>query len=321
VIEEKVPSKLVDDNGQGELYAAVDLGSNSFHMLISSYQQGKFNLQDRHREMVRLAGGMNAQGQLDSAVADRALQCLQRFNQLLKTIPHDQVRVVGTSALRRLQDKDDFLNRAESALGQKIEIIDGLEEARLIYLGVCKWSSGSADSRLVIDIGGGSTEVIVGRGDTAICRESLDLGCVVQSNLFFADGVLSKERFSRAKLRASLLIQPILAQFKAEGWNNVIGCSGTVKAVARIVREGGWSKTGINKPALYQLLAHVLHAGHMDELEIASLSSDRAPVFAGGLSILLALFESFEFDQMSVSDIALREGVLYDLVSQDKIGN
>jgi exopolyphosphatase/guanosine-5'-triphosphate,3'-diphosphate pyrophosphatase len=216
-----------------------------------------------------------------------------------------------------MRQKSSFLNQAEIALGHNIEIIAGREEARLIYLGVSKWSLSSKDTRLVIDIGGGSTEIIAGRGDIPLCRESLEIGCVGQTNLFFQDGTLSKERFEAAKLHAKLAIQPVLRQFRAVGWNHVVGCSGTMKSLAGVLIEGGWSKDGIHKSALKQLLEHALHAGHIDDLQIPGLSGDRAPVFAGGLSILVALFELFDIQEMSVSEIALREGVLYDLVGRE----
>ena len=167
---------------------------------------------------------------LTAIVADRALQCLQRFSQLLRAIPRDHVRVVGTNALRHLRDKNDFLNRAESALGHTIEVIDGLEEARLIYLGVSKWPPISQDLRLVIDIGGGSTEVIVGHGDSVLYRESLELGCVAQSKLFFADGILSAKRFECARLRARQIIQPVLPHVREWQWDHAIGCSGNGKS-------------------------------------------------------------------------------------------
>ena len=159
-----------------QAYAAVDLGSNSFHLLIAHYQHGEFVVVDRQREVIRLAGGLDEYNLLSDVVAQRALECLARFGQLLRDIPTERVRVVGTNALRRLQQKSSFLEAAEAALGHSVEIIAGREEARLIYLGVSKWSSSGDESRLVIDIGGGSTEVIVGRGDTPLSRESRDIG-------------------------------------------------------------------------------------------------------------------------------------------------
>ena len=300
----------------GDHYAAVDLGSNSFHLMISRYEHGEFTVVDRQREVVRLAGGLDDQNILSDEVSKRALACMRRFGQLIRSIPSQQIRVVGTNALRQMHNKAQFLDAAEQALGHNIEIIAGREEARLIYLGVSKWSVTDENSRLVIDIGGGSTEIIVGKGDKPLARESLDIGCVVLSNRFFRDGVLSRERFEQAQLSAELAIQPVVKLFREQGWAQAIGCSGTMKSLSNILIEGGWSKDGINRDALQNLLQNVISAQHVDKLSIAGLSGDRKPVFAGGLSILLALFEQFGLSEMSVSDIALREGVLYDLVGR-----
>ena len=297
-------------------YAAVDLGSNSFHLMISRYQHGEFTVVDRQREVVRLAGGLDEDNILNEEVSARALACMRRFGQLIRSIPSHQIRVVGTNALRQMHNKSQFLEAAEAALGHSIEIIAGREEARLIYLGVSKWSVTDENTRLVIDIGGGSTEIIVGKGDTPLVRESLEIGCVVLSNRFFHDGVLSRRRFKQAVLNAELAIQPVVKLFRAEGWAQAIGCSGTMKSLANILIAGGWSKDGINRDALQKLLEHAISAKHVDNLSIAGLTNDRKPVFAGGLSILLALFEQFGLVEMSVSDIALREGVLYDLVGR-----
>ncbi len=298
-------------------YAAVDLGSNSFHMVISLYQHGEFTVLDRQREVVRLAGGLDRRNHLDEDTADRALRCLERFSQLLRGIPSHNVRAVGTNALRRLQAKSGFMARAERALGHSIEIIAGREEARLVYLGVSKWATYEDEARLVIDIGGGSTEIIAGKGDVSHCRESLEVGCVVLSNQVFADGKLTKKRFDKAKLIAELAIQPVVSQFRLQGWSQAIGCSGTMKAIATVLIENGWSKDGLHAEGLKHLLDHAIAAGHVERLQLAGLSSDRVPVFAGGLAIVLALFELFELKEMTVSDIALREGVLYDLVGRD----
>ncbi len=305
------PSQLGSD-----CYAAVDLGSNSFHMVISRYQHGEFTVLDRQRESVRLAGGLDEKNQLEEATAERALACLSQFGQLLKGLPRENVRAVGTNALRRLQKKNLFLERAEQALGHNIEIIAGREEARLIYLGVSKWSARGNESRLVIDIGGGSTEIIAGRGEEALCRESLEVGCVVLSKQFFADGKLSKKRFKKAILAAELAIQPVLSQFRLQGWSEVIGCSGTMKSMASAILASGLSKDTIHKQGLQSLLAQAIADKHIDKLSVAGLTRDRLPVFAGGLAILLALFDQFDIQEMSVSDIALREGVLYDLVGR-----
>jgi len=304
------------DDVSADCYAAVDLGSNSFHSVVSRYEHGEFTVVDRQREVVRLAAGLDKDNILSEEVAERALACLERFGQLLRDLPATNVRVVGTNALRRLHAKNQFLERAERALGHNIEIIAGREEARLIYLGVSKWAAQVDESRLVIDIGGGSTEIIAGKGDTSHVRESLEVGCVVLSKQFFADGQLTRKRFDKAKLAAELAIQPVVKQFRLQGWSQVIGCSGTMKSLAEVMMQGGLSKDGIHRQGLITLVDRAIDAGHVDKLDLLGLSKDRAPVFAGGVSVLLALCELFEINKMSVSDIALREGVLYDLVGR-----
>lgn len=299
-----------------DCYAAVDLGSNSFHMLLARYANDEFTVVDKQREVVRLAAGLDEQNCLHEEVAHRALTCLEQFGQLLRSLPPARVRVVGTNALRRLANKNQFLERAERALGHSIEIIAGREEARLIYLGVSRWSAQGDDLRLVIDIGGGSTEIIAGKGDVAHCRESLEVGCVVLSKQYFADGKLTQKAFKKAVLAAELAIQPVVKQFRAQGWNQVIGCSGTMKSIAAALIAGGWSKDGIHVSGLQSLRDQAVAAGHADNLNLPGLTRDRAPVFAGGLSIIIALFNLFEIQEMSVSDIALREGVLHDLVGR-----
>ena len=297
-------------------YAAVDLGSNSFHLVISRYEHDEFSVVERQKEVVRLAAGLDENNYLSDEASDRALRCLKEFGQLLRNLPKSNVRVVGTNALRRLRDSKIFLEKAENALGHNIEIIAGREEARLIYLGVSKWSALAQNSRLVIDIGGGSTEIIAGKADVAHCRESLEVGCVVLNKQFFSDGQLSKDQFDKAILAAKLAIQPVVSMFRLQGWSEVIGCSGTMKSISSAIVENGFSNQGINLAGLHGLLKKAIEAGEVDKLKIAGLSNDRSPVFAGGLSIVLALFELFDIQQMSVSDIALREGVLYDLVGR-----
>jgi exopolyphosphatase/guanosine-5'-triphosphate,3'-diphosphate pyrophosphatase len=298
------------------VFAAVDLGSNSFHMVMSVYEKGQFTVVERQKKTVRLAAGLDENGLLMPEAWERAIQCLQEFAQLLGPLPEGNVRVVGTNALRRMKNKRAFLDQAEQALDRTIEIVAGREEARLIYLGVSKWSDLGEDKRLIIDIGGGSTEIIVGDGEKPLSRESTEVGCVVLNELFFSDGILSLERFNAAKLAAELAIQPVVEQFKHIGWDSVLGCSGTMRSVSTILTNLQWSREGISSDSLQKLLKYVVDAGSVDKLDLPGLSDDRRQVFAGGLSVLLALFELFSIDELEVSDIALREGVLYDLVGR-----
>ena len=303
-------------NNHESSYAAVDLGSNSFHLVVSRYEHGAFRVVERQKEVVRLAAGLDENNNLSDEKAERALRCLREFAQLLRNIPKTNVRAVGTNALRRLNNSKKFIENAEDALGHSIEIIAGREEARLIYLGVSKWSAMADESRLVIDIGGGSTEIIAGNSHVPQCRESIEMGCVVYSKRFFADGVITKERFQQAKLAAELALRPVIQQFRLVGWSKVIGCSGTMKSLALAVDAAGVANGIIKRDDLQRLLEKVVEFKHVDDLNLPGLTKDRQPVFAGGFSILLALFEVFDIQQMSVSDIALREGLLYDLVGR-----
>src|SRR6202034_2354281 len=200
-----------------DVLAAVDLGSNSFHMVVARYSHGQLVILDRLREMVRLAGGLSDSGRLDDAAAERALRCLERFGQRLRAMHADSVRVVGTNALRLARRKQAFLERAREALGHPIEIIGGMEEARLIYSGVAHTMPSEPGKRLVVDIGGGSTEMIIGEGLTPLELESLQMGCVSLSERFFRDGKISAKRFERARLGARLALEPGQAAFRRGG--------------------------------------------------------------------------------------------------------
>lgn len=310
------PSK----NEHKQLFAAIDLGSNSFHMVVSRYEREQFVVVDRHKVTVRLAAGLNSEGYLTTEAQQRALATLEEFSQLLRDVPASNIRAVGTNAMRRMKNSKAFLDIAEKQLGTPIEIIAGREEARLIYLGVVKgaeFSNQKEDSisRLVIDIGGGSTEIIVGE-DNPRHRESLEAGCVVLSQCFFSDGGLRQEQFDKAILEAKLAVQPIAKLFKTRGWQHAIGCSGTIKSLSKILDQMGWAHGDITKPALDKLLSTAIVAGSIDRLDIQCLNDDRKPVFGGGLSVLIAVFDVLGIDRLLVSDQALRDGVLYDLIGR-----
>ena len=311
----------MSNNMDEHLYAAIDLGSNSFHVVKSRYSRGEFIVVDRHKETVRLAAGLDDQGHLNPEAHQRAMTTLGQFSQLLRDVPKENVRAVGTNAMRRMKNSHAFIDAAEQELGTNIEIVAGREEARLIYLGVVKGggispTSSERVSRLVIDIGGGSTEIIVGEGDTPKHRESLEAGCVVLTQRFFSEGVLSQELFDQAILEAKLAVQPVARLFKSRGWQYVLGCSGTIKALSKVLIEQGWSQGDITKASLDKLLTSTIECGSIKNLDLAGLSNERKPVFAGGLSVLIAVFEVLGIDRMEVSDQALREGVLYDLIGR-----
>ncbi len=298
-----------------DVVAAVDLGSNSFHMLVARRQDGTLHVLDRLQEMVRLAGGLDARYRLAPAAQQRALDCLARFGQRLRGLPRGSVRAVGTNTLRHMRDAEEFLVAAERALGHPIEIIAGREEARLIYQGMAHSRPNDGKRRLVVDIGGGSTELIIGEGHEPLTMESLHMGCVSFSQTHFRDGEISEKKMRHAETAAQLELQPVLSQFR-RGWEVAIGTSGTIRAVRAVLRGEGWSDGTITRAALAQLREALVEAGDVDLIEFAGLNPERAPVFAGGVAILTAVFDALRIERMQAADGALREGLLYDLVGR-----
>lgn len=296
--------------------AAVDLGSNSFHLAIARVQDDELSMLDRVRDQVQLAKGLDKRKHLTKKARERALSCLARFNQRLRNVPAERVRAVATSTLRSARDAAEFLAQAEDALGHPIEIIAGREEARLIYLGVAQSLADEPGPRLVVDIGGGSTELILGERFEALDLHSLHLGCVRMTNHFFAKGEITAARFDEAQLKAEAEIQRVERLFRESGWTLAVGASGTIRTTARILQANGWSNDGITAAGLRRLRDTVLAAEHTSQLKLEGLKSARAPVFPGGLAILMALFERLDLDSMTVASGALREGVMYDLLGR-----
>jgi exopolyphosphatase/guanosine-5'-triphosphate,3'-diphosphate pyrophosphatase len=299
-----------------DVLAAVDLGSNSFHMVVARYSHGQLVILDRLREMVRLAAGLGASGRLDDAATERALRCLERFGQRLRAVRADSVRVVGTNALRHAKRKRWFLEHARAALGHPIEIISGLEEARLIYSGVAHTSPMSPDKRLVIDIGGGSTEVVIGEGFNPLLLESLSVGCVGLSANYFDDGRISAKRLERARTAVRLELEPVQEAYRKMGWLNAFGSSGTVRVIGDTLRAINPESPHITLENLNGLAERVVAAGHVDELDLPEVDAERAPVFPAGLAILLEVVENFGIDRVRVAEGAMREGLLYDLMGR-----
>jgi exopolyphosphatase/guanosine-5'-triphosphate,3'-diphosphate pyrophosphatase len=299
-----------------DVLAAVDLGSNSFHMVVARYSHGQLVILDRLREMVRLAAGLGDSGRLDDAATERALRCLERFGQRLRAVRADSVRVVGTNALRHAKRKRWFLERARAALGHPIEIISGLEEARLIYSGVAHTSPMSPDKRLVIDIGGGSTEVVIGEGFNPLLLESLSVGCVGLSAGYFDDGRISAKRLERARTAVRLELEPVQEAYRKMGWLNAFGSSGTVRVIGDSLRAINAESPHITLENLNVLAERVVAAGHVDDLDLPEVDSERAPVFPAGLAILLEVVENFGIERVRVAEGAMREGLLYDLMGR-----
>jgi exopolyphosphatase / guanosine-5'-triphosphate,3'-diphosphate pyrophosphatase len=299
-----------------DVLAAVDLGSNSFHMVVARYSHGQLVVIDRLREMVRLAAGVEENGRLDKEVAARALACLERFGQRLRDMRADSVRVVGTNALRLARRKQAFLERAREALGHPIEIISGMEEARLIYSGVAYTMPAEAGRRLVCDIGGGSTELIIGEGLQPLELESLQMGCVSLSERFFRDGKLSARRIERARVAARLELEPVQAAFRRRGWDHAAGSSGTIRAIGDAIHELDNEASTITAEGLERVLRHLVDMGHTREIRLAAITDDRRAVFPGGVSILAEVFDVLGLESMRMADGAMRDGILYDMVGR-----
>jgi exopolyphosphatase/guanosine-5'-triphosphate,3'-diphosphate pyrophosphatase len=299
-----------------EVIAAVDLGSNSFHMVVARHTHGQLTIMDRLRETVRLASGLDEHGRLSREVTERALVCLERFGQRLRDMNAETVRVVGTNTFRQARRKGAFLDRAREALGHPIEIIAGIEEARLIYLGVTHSSPGEPGNRLVIDIGGGSTEFIIGEGVHTKQLESLRMGCVTMSKQFFDDGEINEKRMKRARMAVRIELEPIVERYKATGWEQTLGSSGTIRSLADVARACGSADGSITLEALENAIEQALRAGHINRLRLPGLDEDRVPVFTGGLAILTEIIHSLDIRSMRAADGALREGLLYDLLGR-----
>lgn len=299
-----------------EVLAAVDLGSNSFHLVVARYAHGQLTVIDKLREVVRLGAGVDESGRLDHEVAARALACLERFGQRLRDMHARDVRIVGTNALRRARRKQAFLERAREALGHPIEIVSGIEEARLIYGGVAHTSPSEAGRRLVCDIGGGSTELIVGEGLEPIELASLQMGCVNLSERWFPGGRLSAKRLARARVEVRLDLEPASVRFRRLGWQYALGSAGSVRAVGDCLREMDPAASTITAEGLEALLAAMAKVGDVRELGLEAVTEERREVFAGGVAILAELFDTLGLGEMRVAEGALREGLLYDLVGR-----
>jgi len=303
-------------NKPPEIVAAVDLGSNSFHMIVAKLNDGHLQTIDRMKETVRLAAGLNKRKCIKREVQIRALDCLERFGQRVRELPLGSVRAVGTNTLRSARESSGFLHNAETALGHPIEIISGIEEARLIYLGVAQSLAPIELRRLVMDIGGGSTEFIIGSGSTPLQKESLHMGCVSMSLAHFSGGKINAKRMKRAILAAKQELEPITASFSKSEWQHAVGSSGTLRAINRVLDAMKWSNNGITLEGLKRLVTALVDAGHTNRLEFPELNSNRAEVFPGGVAIAYATFKSLGIETMQVSEGALREGLLYDLMGR-----
>jgi exopolyphosphatase/guanosine-5'-triphosphate,3'-diphosphate pyrophosphatase len=301
---------------QFDSLAAVDLGSNSFHLQVGRVVDDQIYLLDALREPVRLGGGLTRDRRLDRATQLRALEALARFGERLRGFPPGAVRAVGTNTLRVAKNAAQFIADAEDALGFPIEVIFGREEARLIYLGVSHSLPLAPHRRLVVDVGGGSTEFVIGTGYEPELMESLRVGCVSHSLRFFGDGRIDKQAMKKAELAASNEIERIVREYRRTGWKQAVGSSGTARSIAAILAANGWSRGTITADGLDRLRSQFVKAGEVEKLDLPGLREDRAAILPGGLAILLAVFDGLGLEEMEVSDGALRQGVLYDLLGR-----
>ncbi len=300
-----------------QVIAAVDLGSNSFHMIVGELRHGQLTIIDRLKETVRLAEGLSEVGDLAVDARMRAIECLARFGERLRDMHASTVRAAGTSTIRRAREDTSFMTEAETALGHPIEVISGLEEARLIYNGVTHSLPPTDGHRLVMDIGGGSTELILGRGSEPRALESVHLGCVSMTERFFPGGRLERDAFAAARLAARLELRPVKAFFRETRDRDAIGTSGTILATENVAIELGIIDAHeLTLSAVEALIERVLEHDNIRALSLKGLSERRAQVWPGGLAILAELLGVLRIETLKVSDGALREGLLYDLLGR-----
>ncbi|HKN79351.1 MAG TPA: Ppx/GppA phosphatase family protein [Lysobacter sp.] len=286
-------------------------------MVVARQVLGQLRVVDRLRDMVRMAEGLDGKGGLTPEVRQRALESLERFGQRIRDIPPWRVRAIATNTVRQLASPQTFLLPAESALGHAIEVVSGREEARLVYLGVAHAQPPKpGELRLVIDIGGGSTECIIGRGLDAIERESLQAGCVATTRRFFGDGKISRKRWKAALTEVAAEFQQFAGVYRALGWQEALGSSGTIKAIGDICAAMKLTKGAVTAVALPQVRDRLLQANTISEIDLPGMSSERRPSIAGGLLTLEAAFAVLGLERMAVSKAALREGALYDMLGR-----
>ncbi len=306
------PAEMLPD---GTLLGAVDLGSNSFHLMIARIEHGELRPVEALAEKVQLGAGL-ADGVLSEEAIERGIACLSRFAQLLESVEPERLRVVGTNALRTARNRGDFTRRAREVLGTRVDVIYGLEEARLVYLGVAHTLADDAQSRLVIDIGGGSTEFIIGERFEPRRLQSRQMGCVSFGKAFFPDQEIRGKHYKRAYKEARLEAYHIRRHFSAKHWEECVGSSGTLQAIETLLANNGWTESGIDREGLKKLEEKLLEFKQMKDIRVEGLSNARREVILPGVAITSALFDELGIKHMRTSKGALREGVLYDLMGR-----
>jgi exopolyphosphatase/guanosine-5'-triphosphate,3'-diphosphate pyrophosphatase len=301
----------------GQLLAAIDLGSNSFRLEIGVLEHGHIRRVEYLKETVRQGNGLDAERMLSQEAMVRGWECLARFSERLSGFGTKHVRAVATQTLREAKNREEFLSHAEKLLGFPIEVISGREEARLIYSGVVNLLPQSEERRLVIDIGGRSTEIILGKGFKPQTMESYRVGSVKWSMKYFADGQFTPLAFDRAEVAAKAVLDEALALYPQNSWDVAYGSSGTIGAVTDVLQAAGWAEEVITRDGLVWLKEKLIKAGRTDSLRLEGVKEDRKPVIGGGLAVLCALFDLMQIDTMHAAQGALRHGVLYDLLQRE----
>lgn len=299
-----------------DMLAAIDMGSNSFHMVVARLVHGEIRTVEKMGEKVQLGAGLDQYNRLTEAAQQRALECLSRFAQRLQGMPAAGVQIVGTNALRVARNAHEFIARAEDVLGYPVEVIAGREEARLIYLGVSHTLADDSGKRLVIDIGGGSTEFIIGQRFEPQELESLHMGCVSFRNRYFPDGKISRRQMDKAIIHAEQELQNIRQHYRQVGWQSAVGSSGSIKAIANVLAALKITDGTITRTAMEELRKRLVDMGKVEKLAELGVRQDRQSIFPAGFAILLAAFRSLDIDAMTFADGALREGLLYDIVGR-----
>ncbi|MGQ7843920.1 Ppx/GppA phosphatase family protein [Granulosicoccus sp. 3-233] len=307
----------IEQPALNEAYAAIDLGSNSFHMIVAEAEGNSIRKIDSLRMPVRLGAGLDKNIRLTPETEAAALDALAKYAERLREVPLKHIRIVGTNTLRRARNKDHFMREARRLLGKPIEIIAGREEARLIYSAVAHTFPDNNQRRLVIDIGGGSTELIIGQGLNPTLMESVNMGCVSYTSRFLdSSGKLSNGSLKKAMVEAELELQPLIVAYRDSGWDEVIGCSGTIKAASRMLSELGISDGTITQEGLRKLMRMAVKAGSVEAMNLNSISQSRMQVVAGGLTVLCAIMRTLGIEAMRSSQVALREGLIFDMLGR-----
>ena len=321
--ERRVNAKLSlvqthSDMHNGTLLAAVDLGSNSFRLEIGRFDHGRIHRTEYHKETVRQGNGLDSERNLTQDAMQRGWDCLARFGERLAGFNKPQVRAVATQTLREARNRDEFLARADKILGFPIDVISGREEARLIYQGVAHLLPQSDEQRLVVDIGGRSTEMIVGQGLEPVTMESYRVGSVAWSMKYFPQGIFSPRAFEMAEIAAKAVLDEAVDSYRASTWDVAYGSSGTIGAVSDVLTAAGWPVGLVTREGLDWLLDRLLKAQTAERIKLDGMKDDRRAVIGGGVSVLRAIFELLGIEEMQAAQGALRHGVLYDLLDREQ---